>query len=162
MISLSTPSINGNELAYVSEAVKSQWVSTAGPYVEDFSKSFGQWLGNDIYCVPCASGTAALHLALLGAGVQPGDTVLVSTLSFVAPANAVAYCGAKPIFIDSEETSSNLDPQLVVEFVNEQIQSGTKPAAIVVVHIYGHPANIGPILEIAQMHDIPVIEDAAE
>lgn len=162
MISLSTPSINGNELAYVSEAVKSQWVSTAGPYVEDFSSSFGQWLGEDLYCVPCSSGTAALHLALLGVGVKPGDGVVVSTMSFIAPANAVVYCGATPIFIDSEAESSNLDPELVADLVHEQIRAGTKPAAIVVVHVYGHPANIGPIIEIAQQYDIPVIEDAAE
>lgn len=162
LIPLSTPSITGNELDYVSKAVTSEWVSTAGPYVEDFSRSFTEWLGEEVHCIPCASGTAALHLALIGVGVQSGDEVLVSTLSFIAPANAIAYCGAQPVFIDSEDISANINPELVVELVEQRIAAGKKPAAILVVHIYGHPANIAPILEVAKRYDIPVVEDAAE
>ena len=101
MIPLSTPSLIGNEESYVSEAIKTEWVSTAGPYVDRFSAAFVDWLGGDGFAVPCASGTAARHLSLLSVGVKPGDDVLVSSLTFVATANAIAYCGANPFFIDS-------------------------------------------------------------
>ena len=162
MISLSTPSLSGNEESYVSEAIKTEWVSTAGPYVDRFSAAFVDWLGGDGFAVPCASGTAALHLSLLSVGVKPGDDVLVSSLTFVATANAIAYCGANPIFIDSEKESANLDPNLVVKLLHERAKENRLPSAIVPVHLYGHPVDMQPILDVAEYYGVPVIEDAAE
>ena len=120
-----------------------------------FEEAFAAFSGTR-YALSCCNGTVALHLALLALGIEPGDEVLLPTLTYVATANAVAYCGAKPVFVDSELSTWNLDPNAI----EAKITSRTK--AIIVVHIYGHPADLDPILEIARKHSLHVIEDAAE
>ena len=114
------------------------------------------------YALALSSGTAALHLALILAGVGPGDEVLVSTLTFSASVNPIVYLGARPVFIDSERLSWNLDPALVIETIERKVRQGKRPKAVIPVHLYGQSADLDPILEVCARYDIPVIEDAAE
>ena len=149
------PFFGENELRYVSECVLTGWVSSAGKFVNRFEKMFSDFCGAR-YAVSTCNGTAALHLALLALDIGPGDEVIVPTLSFIATANAVTYTGARPIFVDSEKETWNIDPDLI----EESISPRTK--AIIAVHLYGHPANMDQILEIANRYNLKVIEDAAE
>lgn len=149
------PSLGEKELLNVSECVLSGWVSSSGKFVTQFEKMFAAFCGTR-YAVATSSGTTALHLALLALDVGPGDEVIVPTLTFVATANAVTYTGARPIFVDSEPVTWTMDP----DQVNRAVTSQTK--AIIPVHLYGHPANMEPIREIAEQHGIAVVEDAAE
>jgi len=154
-IPVSAPSLVGNERKYVLECIDSNWISSHGKYISQFEKAFSEFCGSK-YAISCSNGTAALHIALLALGIGPGDEVLVPTLTYIATANAVKYCGAKPIFIDSEPETWNLDPALI----EKRITKNTK--AIIVVHIYGCPARMDEILSIANEYGIFVIEDAAE
>lgn len=149
------PVLNGNERKYVNDCLESSWISSAGVYIERFEKAFAKFCGVK-QAVACANGTVALHAALLGMGLEPGDEVLVPTLTYVATANAVKYCGAQPVFVDSEPTTWNIDPALL----EAKITPRTK--GIIPVHLYGHPANMDPILEIARRYNLFVLEDAAE
>ncbi|MFH1868400.1 MAG: DegT/DnrJ/EryC1/StrS family aminotransferase [Candidatus Omnitrophota bacterium] len=155
IIPLAEPSLSGNELRYISSCVRSGWISSLGGYVGKFEKAFSRYCGAK-YGVSVSSGTAALHLALLAMGVRSGHEVIVPSLTFVATANAALYTGAKPVFVDSERTTWNMD----VGKIEEKINSKTK--AIIAVHLYGHPCDMDPILKIAGKHGIAVIEDAAE
>lgn len=154
-IAVAEPEIGKEELAYVTDAVESGWVSSLGKYIPMFEESFAEFCGSR-FGVASSNGTTALHLALLAVGVGPGDEVIVPTLTFVATANAVTYTGARPVFVDSEPVTWNLDPSLI----EAKITSKTK--AIIPVHLYGHPAEMDSILEIAHRHRLFVIEDAAE
>jgi len=154
-IPVAAPALVGNEKSYVMDCLDSTWISSAGKYVENFEQAFAAFCGVK-YAMSCNNGTVALHLALLALGVGPDDEVMVPTLTFVATANAVTYCGAHPIFIDSEPETWNLNPDLL----EEKITPRTK--GIIVVHLYGHPVNMEPVLDIAQRHGLFVIEDAAE
>ena len=149
------PVLVGNERAYVLACIESMWISGVGKYVERFEAAFSQFCGVR-HAVSCCNGTAALHLALLALGVGPGDGVIIPTLTFVATANAVAYCGARPVFVDSEPETWNMDPSLI----EEKITSRTR--GIIVVHLYGHPVDMDPVLAIARRHGLFVVEDAAE
>jgi perosamine synthetase len=149
------PSFSEKELLYVSECVLTGWVSSAGKFVSRFEEMFAQFCGTK-YAISTCNGTAALHLALLALGVVPGDEVIVPTLTFIATANAVRYAGAVPVFVDSEKDTWNIDP----ECIKSAITRRTK--AIIPVHLYGHPANMESIREIAEEHGLVVIEDAAE
>ncbi len=154
-IPVAAPVLNGNEKAYVADCLDSTWISSSGKYLERFESAFAEFCGAR-HAAACCNGTVALHLALMALGVGPGDEVIVPTLTFVATANAVAYCGARPVFVDSEPETWNMDPALV----EEKITNHTK--GIVVVHLYGHPVDMDPVLSIARRHGLFVIEDAAE
>lgn len=149
------PDIREKEWEYVSDCVLSGWVSSTGKYVQRFEEMFAAYC-NTTYAVSCSNGTTALHLALLACGVGPGDEVIVPSLTFIATANAVLYTGAKPVFIDSEARTWNMDPAKI----EEKITPKTK--AVIPVHLYGHPADMDPICSIAEQHNLLVIEDAAE
>lgn len=160
-IFLSPPDITGNELELVQEAFNSNWIAPVGPHLEAFEKEISEY--TDIpYAVALSSGTAALHLALILAGVGPGDTVACSTFTFVATANPIRYCGAEPVFIDSEERSWNLDPELLGEFLEKANQENRLPKAVIVVDLYGQCADLESIQHYCGRYNIPLIEDAAE
>ena len=160
-IYLSPPHMSGAEAAYVDEAFTSNWIAPVGPHCEAFEREFCKVIGSE-HAVALNSGTAALHLALLLAGVQPGDEVMVSTLTFAASVNPILYVGARPVFVDSERRSWNLDPELVVDSIERRGNAGRLPRAIVVVHLYGQSANLKPILEVCDRFGVLVVEDAAE
>ncbi len=151
-------------MKYIQEAFDDNWVLPLGPNVNAFEQDLKEFLGNPSKeVVALASGTAAVHLGLIGAGVKEGDEVLVQSFTFCASANPVKYVGARPVFIDSEPQTWNMDPCLLEAAILDRIEkTGRKPAAIVPVHLYGMPANMREILRIADAYGIPVVEDAAE
>lgn len=142
-------------------ALDSGWVAPVGPALAEFEERFAQ-VCNKRYAVAVSSGTAALHLVLLALNVGSGDDVLTSSFTFVATANAIRYVGANPVFVDSDFTSWNMDPELLRSAIQQQIRSGRKPAAIVPVDLFGQCADYEQILLTAEEYGIPVIEDAAE
>ncbi len=158
---LSPPHMSGREQQYVQQVFDSNWIAPLGPQVDAFETEFAAAVGAP-HALALSSGTAALHLALIHLGVGRGDEVLVSTLTFSASANPVVYLGARPVFIDSEHTSWNLDPALVVETIERKARGGKLPKAVIPVHLYGQSADLDPILEVCGRYEIPVIEDAAE
>ena len=161
-IPLAEPLIGGNAGRYLAECLATNFVSSVGPFVDRFEREFAAAVGSR-YAVACASGTAALHLAFLALGIGPGDEVFVPTLTFVASANPVRYVGATPVFVDSEEETLNLDPGIVIEELERRARLGRRqPAAIEVVHLVGHPADLEPIMSAAGRFGIPVVEDASE
>jgi dTDP-4-amino-4,6-dideoxygalactose transaminase len=160
-IYLSPPHVDPRERELLLEAFDSNWLAPLGPQVDAFEREFSETLGAS-NAVALSSGTAALHLALLVAGVESGDVVLTSTLTFAATVNAVRYVGAEPKFIDSERTSWNMDPQLLEEELREAAARGRLPKAALVVDICGQCADWEPILAICRHYDITTIEDAAE
>ena len=170
-IPLCRPSMGGNESAYLEQCVRDNWVSSAGPFVERFERDITAYLGVD-HAVALVNGTAALHLALIVAGVRPGDAVLTSTLTFVATANAIRHAGAWPIFIDADIETWQIDAARAVDFLKRHCErrgddwvdseSGRRVGAVLPVHILGHPADMDPILEAAREVGIPVVEDATE
>jgi len=160
-IPLSIPQMTGDEWPRVKRCFEDNWVSTAGPDITEFGSAFARYLGA-AHAVPLSSGTAALHLALRVLGVKPGDSVFVSSLTFIASVNPIAYCGAEPVFIDSERRTFNMDPEKAVRKLEGHIAKGRKPAALILVHLYGHAAEAAPILEACREHGVPVIEDATE
>lgn len=158
---LSPPHMSGREHMYVQQAFDSNWVAPLGPMVDAFEAEFAATVGA-AHALALSSGTAALHLALQLAGVGRDDEVLVSTLTFVASANAVVYLGGQPTFVDSEPTSWNMDPALLAEVLHRRSRQGRLPKAVALVHLYGQSADIDPILAVCQEHGVPLIEDAAE
>ncbi len=169
-IPLSVPNLKGNELAYVTEAIKTEWVSTAGPYIADFEKAAADYVHVPAACA-CQSGTAGLHLALKVLGIQPGEEVLVPTLTFVAAVNPVHYIGADPVFMDCDDTLT-LDPKKLKRFCEEECEfdgnilknktSCRKVTALVVVHVFGNLADMEEIMSLAGTYHLKVIEDATE
>lgn len=155
LIPVAAPVLAGREREYVADCMDSGWISSAGKYVELFESEFAKFCGVR-HAVSCCNGTAALHLALAALGVGPGDEVIVPTLTFVATANAVTYCGARPVFVDSEFETWNLD----LEQVASKITPRTR--GIVAVHLYGHPAEMGALRALAGRHGLFLLEDAAE
>ena len=160
-IYLSPPHMTGREQHYIQEAFATNWIAPLGPHVDAFEQEFASAVGAG-YALALSSGTAALHLALLMAGVEPGDEVLVSTLTFSASVNPIVYLGGRPVLIDSERSSWNLDPVLVAETIEQKVRQGKPPKAVVPVHLYGQSADMAPIVELCARYDIPIIEDAAE
>ncbi len=160
-IYLSSPHMSGLEQQFVQEAFDTNWIAPLGPHVDAFEHEFAQRVGIK-HAAALSSGTAALHLALILAGVGTGDEVLVSTLTFSASVNPIAYLGGRPVFIDSERTSWNMDPALLAETMERKARQGKLPKAVIPVHLYGQSADMTPILEICSRYEIPVIEDAAE
>jgi dTDP-4-amino-4,6-dideoxygalactose transaminase len=159
---LSSPHIGGAEVKYVQEAFETNWISPVGPHIGAFETSLATY--NDIpHCAALSSGTAAIHLALIILGVKQGDEVICSTFTFSGSCNPIAYQGAVPVFVDSERLTWNMDPVLLEEaIVDRQKKTGRKPKAIIAVHLYGMPAQIDTIMDVARRYEIPVIEDAAE
>ncbi len=170
-IPLAVPQIRGNEWQYVKECLDTSWVSSVGSYVDRFERMVAEQAGAK-YAVATVNGTSALHTALLVAGVQPEDEVLVSTLTFIAPVNTIRYVGAWPVFIDAESTYWQMDPARVTEFLERGCRStegglynkrtGRRVTAIIPVHILGHPVDMDPILGVARKFGLKVIEDATE
>jgi len=155
MIPVCVPYLSGNEVKYVTDAIETGWISSVGKYVEKLEEEFAKWCGVK-HALSATSGTTALHLALLSLGIGPGDEVIVPNFTMFASASSVCHAGAVPVFVDAERETWNID----TEKIEEKITPKTK--AIMAVHIYGHPCNMGRILEIAQKHNLMVIEDAAE
>lgn len=155
--------MSGNEMKYIQEAFDTNWVVPLGPNVNGFEEDLKQFVGGDKEVVALSAGTAAVHLALLACGVGPGDEVLVQSFTFCASSHPVTYLGATPVFVDSEPDTWNMDPALLEQAIVDRIEkTGKKPKAIVPVYLYGMPAKIDEIMEVADKYDIPVIEDAAE
>jgi len=157
---LSVPHMCGLEEQHVREAFRTNWLSTAGPHIDAFEREFSARMGLPGAAV--SSGTAAIHLGLRLLGVAAGDEVICPTFTFVASANPIRYLRARPIFLDSDTTTWNIDPNLLAEVLKKMASAGRLPAAILVVHLYGQCADMDPILEAASRYGIPVLEDAAE
>lgn len=160
-IYLSPPDISTRDHAAVDAVLTSNWVAPVGPDLEAFESAVAM-LTKRQYAVALNSGTAALHLALQLLNVQPGDSVICPTLTFAASANPICYCGADPIFVDSEPRTWNMDPVLLELELGERAASGELPKAVIVVHLYGQCADMDPILAVCERYGIPVVEDAAE
>lgn len=159
---LSSPHMGGNELKYINEAFQENWVAPLGPNVNGFENDLEQFLGENAKVAALSAGTAALHLALIECDVKHGDEVICQSMTFSASANPIAYCGATPVFIDSEPDTWNMCPKALKDAIEDRIQKGNKPKAIIVVHLYGMPAKMDEIISIAAEYQIPIIEDAAE
>ncbi|SHH20521.1 LegC family aminotransferase [Tepidibacter thalassicus] len=155
MIPLCIPEIRGNEWKYIKECLDTNWVSSAGSYVDKFEEDFLRYL-NIKKAVVTVNGTAAIHLALKVLGIGEGDEVVVPSLTFISPVNAVRYVGADPVFVDVSRDTFVMD----AEKIEKAITPNTK--AILVVHIYGHPVDMDKIMDIAKKHNLYVIEDATE
>lgn len=160
-IYLSPPHMTGDEIGFIEEAFRDNWVAPLGPHVDAFEQEFAAEVGVR-GAVALSSGTAALHLALITAGVNRGDKVLVSSLTFCASVNPILYVGATPVFLDSERRSWNADPDLVADTLCAMADAGTPPRAMILVHLYGQTANIGAVREACDLHGTVLIEDAAE
>jgi perosamine synthetase len=155
IIPVCEPTLSGNELKYVTDAVETNWISSAGNYIRRFEAMFAEKVGAR-YGVACANGTVALHLALATLGLEPGDEVIIPTFTMIATANAVTYLNARPVLVDSEPGTWNLD----VEQLESRITPRTR--AIALVHTYGHPVDMDSLNTVAQKHGLFVLEDAAE
>lgn len=158
---LSSPHMGGHEMEYVQEAFNTNWIAPLGPNVTAFENELAEFLKIN-HVAALSSGTAAIHLSLVILGVKPGDEVISSSFTFSATVNPIAYLGAVPVLIDSEEDSWNMDPELLEQAILDRLARGKKPKAIIAVHLYGMPAKIVEIMNIAKKFEIPVIEDAAE
>lgn len=169
-IPLSVPNLKGKELEYVTEAIKTEWVSTAGPYIKEFEEAMAEYVHVPA-AAACQSGTAGLHLALKSLGVQDGEEVLVPALTFIAAVNTVRYVGAEPIFMDCDDTLT-IDPNKLKRFCEEECEfdgnilwnktSRRKVTALVVVHVFGNLADMEQIMSLAKTYRLKVIEDATE
>ncbi|PSB03557.1 pyridoxal phosphate-dependent aminotransferase [Merismopedia glauca CCAP 1448/3] len=160
-ILLSTPHMGDWELEFVKEAFATNWIAPVGPHVDAFETEFCQLVGTS-HSAAVSSGTAALHLALRLIGIQAGDEVFCSTLTFIASATPITFLGAKPVFIDSDRISWNLDPELLSTALAQRAKIGKLPKAVLLVHLYGQSADIDPILAACDRYEIPLVEDAAE
>lgn len=170
-IPLCVPEIRGNEWEYIKECLDTNWVSSVGAFVDRFERELVDYVGAK-HAVATCNGTAALHIALLVAGIQSEDEVLVSTLTFISPVNAIRYVGAWPVFIDAEPDYWQMDPQKVIDFLEEECYwsngelhnktTGRHIKAILPVHILGHPVDMDPIIEVAKKYNLVIIEDATE
>ncbi|HMN27600.1 MAG TPA: DegT/DnrJ/EryC1/StrS family aminotransferase [Caldilineaceae bacterium] len=155
IIPVCEPTLGGNELKYVTQAIETNWISSAGSFIRDFESRFAEACGVS-YGIACANGTVAMHLALATLGLEPGDEVIIPTFTMIATANAVTYCGATPVLVDMEPDYWQLD----IDQVEKKINARTK--AIVPVHIYGHPTDMDPLMALAAKYGLSVIEDSAE
>lgn len=159
-IFLSPPDMSGVEQSLVSEAFASNWIAPLGPFVDRFERELGEYLGRRVCAL--ASGTSALHLGLLALGVKEGDRVYCSDFTFSASCNVIRYCGATPVFIDSEPESWQMDPSLLEKKLAEDEKKGQLPSAVVVVDLYGIGANFERIEPICAKYGVPILEDSAE
>ncbi|PCJ67885.1 MAG: pyridoxal phosphate-dependent aminotransferase [Bacteroidetes bacterium] len=160
-IYLSSPHLGGNEIKYVQEAFDTNWIAPLGPNVNGFEEELAAY-SKTAHCAALSSGTAALHLALILLGIEQDDEVLCSTFTFSATVNAIAYQKAIPIFVDSEKETWNICPKTLEEAICARIENGTKPKALVLVHLYGMPSKMEEIMQVCDKYSIPIIEDSAE
>ncbi|MEA2042153.1 MAG: aminotransferase class I/II-fold pyridoxal phosphate-dependent enzyme [Bacteroidota bacterium] len=158
---LSSPHLGGNEQKFVNEAFAENWIAPLGPNVNGFEEDLTKFSGAK-HAAALSAGTAALHLAMIMLGVRAGDEVIASSFTFSASVNPITYLGAVPILIDSEPDTWNMSPELMEEAIKDRIAKGNMPKAIILVYLYGMPAKIEEIFNIAKRYNIPVIEDAAE
>lgn len=158
---LSSPHLSGHEQKYVQEAFAANWIAPLGPNVDGFEQDLCTYVGVG-HAAALSSGTAALHLALILLGVGRGDVILCQSLTFAASANPIAYQGATPVFVDSELDTWNISPDALETAIKSEKAKGKNVKAVIAVHLYGMPAQMREIQEICQLHDIPLIEDAAE
>lgn len=171
MIPLSVPALRGNEWNYIKECLDTGWVSSVGAYVDRFEKMVAEYVGTR-YAIATVNGTAALHIALLVADVQPNDLVLVSNLTFIAPVNAIRYAGAEPVFIDAEPNYWEMDVAKAADYLERECvmengecfhrETKQRVRAILPVHILGHPVDMDPLRELARRYNLAVVEDATE
>jgi perosamine synthetase len=171
MLPVAVPVLKGREGAYLKECLDTNWISSGGPFVERFEREVAARTGA-AYAVATASGTAALHTALMACGVQAEDEVLVSAFTFVAPANAIRHAGAWPVFVDAEPNTWQMDPQLVARFLAHDCtvragrltnrRTGRQVRALLPVHVLGHPCDMDPLVSLANQYGLILIEDAAE
>jgi perosamine synthetase len=154
-VPLTQPVLDGNELEYVTDCIRTCWISSQGKYVRRFAESFGEYVGNP-NALAVSNGTTALHLALVTLGIGPGDEVIVPDFTFAAPVNAVLYVGATPVIVDVDRITSTIDVDEAEKAITERTR------AIIPVHLYGHPANMNRVMALAQRHGLLVIEDCAE
>ena len=155
MIPISKPLISEYEMLYVNEALSSGWISSIGKYLDEFEEKFASYCGTS-ECVTTCNGTVAIHLALKALGIGLGDEVIVPNLTFAAPANAVLTAGAKPIFVDINESDWTINSEKVIGHINQNTK------AIIAVHLYGYPCDMSALKEICKLKNIYLIEDAAE
>ena len=165
-IYLSSPHMGGEELDYIHDAFEKNWIAPLGSNVNGFEEDLQNYTGRN-HAAAITSGTAGIHLALILCGVKPGDEVICQSFTFAASANPILYQGAKPVFVDSEPETWNMDPVLLEEAIVDRLTVGegdksSKPKAIIVVHLYGMPSKMDEILAIGEKYDIPIIEDSAE
>jgi dTDP-4-amino-4,6-dideoxygalactose transaminase len=159
---LSSPHMGGTEQHYIQDAFDANWVAPLGPNVNGLEQDLENYLGDNAHVGALSSGTAAIHLGLILLGVQAGDEVICQSMTFSASANPILYLGATPIFIDSEEQTWNICPVALEQAIQDRIQKGKKPKAIIAVHLYGVPYQIESIREVADKYTIPILEDSAE
>lgn len=158
---LSPPHMGGRERELVKEAFDANWIAPVGPHISNFEQELSK-LSQNFNIAALSSGTAAIHLALILAGVQKNDNVICSSFTFSASVNPIKYLGANPIFIDSDKESWNMCPELLTKAIKDGIKNNKKPKAIILVHLYGMPAKLDEIIAVANSFEIPLIEDAAE
>ena len=154
-IAVAVPRLSDREKAYVNEALDSTWISSRGPFIERFEAQVAEMAGTK-HAIACNNGTTSLHLAMVGLGLEAGDEVIMPSLTYIATANCVHYCNATPVFVDNDPRTFNIDPARIEEAITPRTKG------IVVVHLYGQSADMGPIMEIADRRGLWVIEDAAE
>lgn len=160
---LSLAQMGGREQDFIKEAFDTNWVVPLGPNVDAFEKALSEYMKQDRHVVALSAGTAAIHLGLILLGVQANDEVICQSFTFAASANPITYLGAKPVYIDSERDTWNMNPVFLIEAIEDRIKkTGKKPKAIIPVHLYGMPAKMEEICSIAKKFQIPVLEDAAE
>ncbi len=170
-IPLHEPRFIGNEKHYLSDVIDSTFVSSVGPYVSEFEKKIAEYCGSQ-HAIATVNGTAALHIALLLAGVKPGDEVITQAVTFVATCNAIHYCGAEPVFVDIDQATLGLSPHALVDFLHEFCEqredglynqrSGKRIAACLPMHSFGHPCDMAGLIRVCDEYAIPLVEDAAE
>jgi dTDP-4-amino-4,6-dideoxygalactose transaminase len=153
--------MGGGEMKYIEEAFRQNWLAPLGPNVDNFEKDISNYLGVEDVAV-LSSGTAAIHLALIILGIEKDDEVIASSFTFSATINPIVYQGATPVLVDSDQDTWNMSTELLRFAIEDRIEKGKKPKAIIPVHLYGMPANLDQILDLAAIFEIPVIEDAAE
>ena len=158
---LSSPHMSGNEEKFVKEAFDTNWIAPLGPHVDGFEVDLQKYTKAS-HAAALSSGTAALHLSLILLNIKPGDLVICQSFTFSASANPIVYQGALPVFVDSEKDTWNMDPAFTEQAIEDCIRKGKKPAAIIVVHLYGMPAKMKEIAALSEKYEIPLIEDAAE
>ena len=161
MIPIASPDLSGKESLYVNECLESTWISSVGHFITDFEVAFAKVAGTR-HVVATNNGTTALHLALVALGIGPGDEVIVPTLTYIASANAVVYCGASPVFIDSDLTTWNMDPELLEQELGDLAARGRLPAAVIAVDVFGQCADYDALSEICARYQVPLVQDAAE
>ena len=161
-IHLSPPHMTGTEQSYIAQAFRDNWIAPAGPQLSLFENNVAEFLNDEVYVTALQSGTAAIHLGLKMLGVSKGDEVLCQSLTFIASVNPVLYLGATPVFVDSEKSTWNICPKSLEIAILDRLANGIRPKAIIVVHLYGMPAQMNKILALSEKFDIPILEDTAE